>query len=451
MNTRVEPQCELDTVTDSPWLAAIEWTLTLATCAFQVFCVPHEIWGDGAVRFETMTKLVDSGVVSPERYSIMQSLLAIPLYFLGKLFQRGPLFASYFNVVVLYSTLFVLYRLLRRHLPTAVLRRTILILVAASMFGNHVQFFYGELLTACAAFIGVAALALNRPLLAGLAMVVAVENTPAAMLGLLLCNGWWALKTRRWIHAAWPLFVSGGLIALEFWWRRGSVFASGYSGTRGFKTFMPYSDRPDFSYPLLLGAVSLLFSFGRGILFYAPGLLLHHVPIREKRNTVSTTIAQLSIAFFWGMVLAYSRWWCWYGAWFWGQRFLLFACLPASFALARHVSTRGRTPFAVSVLTVAVVVWSAWVGINGTVIKEVETEPCMMNNFYWESICFYIPEFSPLIHPLIVPKALKFWDKIEVLLGAAVAFALIVPMLWSRIRDYAIRVLTLGGYQPKAG
>jgi len=430
---------------NSRWLAALEWLLVVATAAYQAVVVPHEIWGDGAVRFETLKKLVDAGQISPARYSILQSLIAAPLYLLGKLFHRGAEFTSYFNVLVFDVTLIVLYRMLRRHVPASILRRTMLLLLAASMFGNHVQYFYGEILTACAAFIGFAALALGRPVLAGTFMCVSVVNTPAAVLGLVLCNGWWFVRTRRWFHASWPIALSMALVALEFWWRRGSPFLSGYEGDRGFDTFMPYSGRPGFSYPLLLGVLSLLFSFGRGILFYAPGLLLHHVRTSDKRDPVMSMFADASMAFFWGMVLAYGTWWCWFGAWFWGQRFLLVACLPASFALARHISSARRTHIVVTILTAVVLVWSAWVGVNGTVIKEVEIEPCMANQFNLESICFYIPEFSPLIHPLIKPKVLTSWDRVEVVLGAAVALVLSAQFLWARVRDFSVSALTRHG------
>ena len=48
--------------------------------------------------------------------------------------------------------------------------------------------------------------------------------------------------------------------------------------THGIKTIMPYSGRPGFSYPFLFGLLSILFSFGNGLLFFTPGLLL---PIRK--------------------------------------------------------------------------------------------------------------------------------------------------------------------------
>ena len=427
---------------DSKWLASIEWLLIVATAAYHCCIGPHEIWGDGAVRYDTLVKLIDHGEVTASLYSIMHSFLAAPLYLLGKPWDRAQQFASYFNVVLFYLALILFYGLLRRQWPSALLRRTILIVVAASMFGNNIQNFYGEVLTACTAMLAFAALSTNRPILSGIAMCISVVNTPAAALGLVLCNGWWGWRTRRWFHAVWPVCLSATLIVLEFWWRRGSPIQSGYEGKSGIPTFMPYSGLPGFSYPILLGLLSLLFSFGRGILIYAPGLLLHHVPTRSKKNPAVSMFAELSMAFFWGMVLAYSAWWCWYGAWCWGPRFLLVACVPASFALARHITDAERKHLAVTALVVVSIVWSAWVGINGTVIREVETEPCMSNNFNLEAICFYIPEFSPLIHPLIKPKALMPWDRVEVLLGSGVAVVLLLPFLWIRARDFSIRTLS---------
>ena len=432
---------ENDVAVESRWLAALEWALAGVTAAYQIFIAPHDIWGDGYIRYNTLVQLIDMGKVTSARYSILHEFLAAPLYILGKLFGHGREFVSYFNVLLFYLTLALLYRMLRRHLPVAILRRTILVLLAASMFGHHVQTFYGEVLTACAAILGFAALAINRPVIAGVAMCISVVNTPAAVLALVLCNGLWAMRTRRWVHAAWPVLVSVGLIALEFWWRRGSPIRSGYEGDLGIKTIMPYSGLPGFSYPLPLGILSLLVSFGKGILFYAPGLLLYHVATSSKHNPVAASVGELGIAFSWGMLLAHAPWWAWNGALCWGPRFLLVACMPASFALALHLSNKERRHI-VTLLTLVAVVWSVWVGVNGTVFREAETQLCAANNFNLEALCWYTPEFSALIYPFIKTKQLTSWDKAGILVGASVALVLIVPLMIRRIRDFAVQALS---------
>src|SRR5437660_6092548 len=121
---------------------------------------------------------------------------------------------------------------------------------------------------------------------------------------------------------------------------------------------MPYSGRPGFSYPFFFGLLSILFSFGDGLLFYVPGLLL---PIRktlskwpqdQKINLYQ--VYTLWICFVAGLILVYSSWWNWSGSVFWGPRFFLFACIPASFALPVCLMRYNEASLGVSLLTLAV-------------------------------------------------------------------------------------------------
>src|SRR5947209_7189724 len=66
------------------------------------------------------------------------------------------------------------------------------------------------------------------------------------------------------------------------------------------------------------------------------------------------------------MILVYSSWWAWYGGWFWGPRFFLFASIPASFALAVRLHYRNTT-LGINLLTAIVFILSVWVGINGAI------------------------------------------------------------------------------------
>src|SRR6185436_5776493 len=105
---------------------------------------------------------------------------------------------------------------------------------------------------------------------------------------------------------------------------RGGFLTTGYSGDEGFRTVLPFSGRSGFSYPFALGVLSMLLSFGKGILFFAPGLLL----VAQARRLADRKVAALIDAwmlFLVGLVLVYARWWAWYGGWFWGPRFLLIA------------------------------------------------------------------------------------------------------------------------------
>ena len=117
---------------------------------------------------------------------------------------------------------------------------------------------------------------------------------------------------------------------------------------------------------------------------------------------------------------------------------------------ARWTRTQCRSPQPlqsghVTLVTVSAVIWSVWVSVNGIVFREAETAICAANNFNLETLCWYVPEFSPLIYPFIKTKALTSWDMAGILLGAAVAIVLIVPMLVSRVREYAVLALSHDG------
>ena len=104
---------------------------------------------------------------------------------------------------------------------------------------------------------------------------------------------------------------------------------------------MPYSGLPGFSYPFLFGLLAILFSFGKGLVFFTPGLFL---PLKERlralgeRGSALWRLHTSWLLFTASLVLIYASWWDRSGDWFWGPRFFLFASVPASFALALWAS-----------------------------------------------------------------------------------------------------------------
>ncbi len=219
-------------------------------------------------------------------------------------------------------------------LATHTRRRFLLLLVYASMFTHHIQFYYGEVFSTILAGVGLLAVARGRTGAGWGCVVLAIVNTPAWMGGLILAVGCVVLQTRRWRHAL-VVPIALALILLESWLRRGHPMATGYEQDHGFSTVLPYSGQPGFSYPLFFGLLSVLLSFGKGLFFFAPGLL---IPAQDR--ALPDPIRRgwhLWLAFLIGLVLVYARWWSWYGGWFWGPRFLLLACLPASLSLATHL------------------------------------------------------------------------------------------------------------------
>jgi hypothetical protein len=252
------------------------------------FVLPHELSGDGAVRYAAVAQFIEEGRLSDMPYSFVGPLFSVPFYLLGKWHRSPQWWCARFNVLVLASGLFIVHRLMREQLDRTLLSRFCVLLTAASMFPNHLRGYYGEVFTAVTVAVGLLMVAMGRPLWGWAAVVLGAVNTPASMGGLALACVRQTFESKRWRHLL-PLVVAGGLILVESWIRRGHPLAAGYEGNAGFRTILPYSGREGFSYPLFFGVLSILLSFGKGLVFFAPGLVLSLVERGDllKRRTVA--------------------------------------------------------------------------------------------------------------------------------------------------------------------
>jgi hypothetical protein len=232
-------------------------------------------------------------------------------------------------------------------------------------------------------------------------IVVGVVNTPAAIVGLALLSMAETARTRR-LRALLPIPVAAALIMTEAWVRRGGPLVSGYAGDHGFHTILPYSGRPGFSYPIVLGVLSILFSFGRGLVFFAPGLLLwlgrRTRYLARRAGSVHREVV-LMLLFLAGLILVYSKWWAWYGGISWGPRFFVFAAVPASVLVALRQSQGARSG-AADAIALAALLASGWVAVAGVLQDPSEFTVCARDSFASESLCWYTPEFTPLFRPI---------------------------------------------------
>src|SRR5439155_24645144 len=113
-------------------------------------------------------------------------------------------------------------------------------------------------------------------------MSLSVINSPIFLIPLLLVTLKLSWDSKRlWYWTIPAVSILG--IMLEAWIRRGSPFLTGYENNHGFHTLLPYSGLPGFSYPFILGALSILFSFGKGLLFFTPGLVLSYQGSQWRR------------------------------------------------------------------------------------------------------------------------------------------------------------------------
>lgn len=380
--------------------------------------LPRRFFLDGNVRLRAVTDLVQHGEVSHMSYSMVGPMFSIPLWFIDQA-NRSSWWQGRYNIFLLAAVLLITYVVLRKRTDAALLRKFFLILIVGSMFGNNVTYFGGEVFTALLVGMGMLVAQLASELGGWSAVVLGVVNTPASLVGLgLAVLRYIALKQ----HLKYLLvfFTAAVLILAEAWLRRGSPFNDGY-GNQAFST------------PFLLGLVSILFSFGKGLLFFAPALLL---PVKNSILTLQGENQEklyraytLWLWFLVGLILVYSSWWAWYGGWFWGPRFFLFASIPASFALAVRLRNPSSSLLA-NLLTLLLLAYSLWVGIDGAIYDQYGlARTCVVNNYALEYLCHYHPLYSVLWHPLVVAMRLTHNDKLFILYSLAIFAYLAMPLL----------------------
>ena len=398
-------------LTSSRLHAIIETGLIVVGLLSIFLLLPRDMKGDGAVRYQALITFLVQHKFPDMKYSLIGPFFSLPLVWIGRKLGDPTDWALVYNQILFALSLLVGYLVLRKQIDRTLLRRFYLLLIVASMFVAHLAFFYGEVFTALLVGFGVLVIYMRFAAPAAwLLIAIGVANTPAALGGLAVLLFKRIIDSKR-LRYGLVLLAAVAFVGLDDWLQRGNPFSGGYPNDHGYTTVMPYSGLPGFSYPFLFGILSLLFSFGKGLVFFAPGLLL---PVRKTllRHQQESQIPlykayTLWMAFVIGLLLVYARWWAWYGGVFWGPRFLLFASIPASFALAIRLLYYKESSLLVNLLTLAVFVLSVWVCIDGAIYQWstslFTTMPavCTQNNYNLEMLCYYTPEFSALWLPFV--------------------------------------------------
>ena len=353
----------------------------------------HIQTGDGGTRLEALRLLVSEHTFDDMKYSFVGPLLALPFYLAGV--------TPYFNFAVFCAGLLCLARILRSMLSPIELRIFLLLLVFGSLFPFSTKDFYGETLSAVSLGVGSALLVRDTEMAAAPWLIIGAANTPALVLPLVLLLGFRCYEKRS-LTSLWIIGATLLVIAADRWVRFHDVLRSDYENTRGERTFMPFSGLPGFSYPFLLGVVSILFSFGKGILFFCPGLWTASTTLEGRKRRLGRYWLILSA----GIVIVYAKWWSWYGGQYWGPRFFLFCSLPASLFLASFLASLREPGARLTRLASGLVLLLAtfWVCLSGLRFGESTPDVCRENNFALEAACWYIPEFSPLFRPLFIQQ-----------------------------------------------
>lgn len=371
--------------------------LVLGWCLLWAF-EPHHVEADGAVRFQALRELLEHGRWSSTEFPLVGTVLSAPLALLGRWVQSPEWWVARYNVVLAGPGLLALWRLLRARVDGPVLRSSLLLLLGGSMLTHQLSAYGAETFNVLALGVGLAAWTGGRQALGGVALALGMANVPATSIGVALALGDWGIRHRR-VRAALPLVGFALLWLGENWLRRGHPLDSGYAHNAGYRTLLPFSGLPNFSYPLVLGVLQLLLSFGKGLLFFAPGLFLAFPAARRALRPVRP----FQRACLWvvvGLLAVYGQWWAWYGGYSWGPRFLVFAAIPASLRLAAECAHPPRRVLPL-VAVLAALLLSLWGGFDGAVLRFWKQEVCTASNYAVEAFCWDVPEFSVLVTPFI--------------------------------------------------
>lgn len=403
-----------------------------------VATAPMAVGSDGIVRYDALDALLRHGTLDRTKYSLYGPLAAAPLWYLGEAFGYPTETVWAFNRVALLLALGALWLALRPVLAREERVRFAALVLFGSAFPWHVLGFFGEVFHVCCVGTGLALLATRRgcwALVGGALCVWGTANVPASAVGLVLACAVLCWHRRRVRYLLLPA-CAAALVLLENSVRRGSAFAGGYAGEAGFRTVLPYSGLPDFSYPLFFGVLAILFSFGKGLVWFAPGLFASYPEADdEPRDADARLVYRLWVAVVVGLVLVYARWWSWYGGAVWGPRFFLFAALPAALVLARRTARASTFSTGANGLVLVAVALACWGGANGLVFQGDGSGRYFANNFEHEHLTWFVPECSVLWQPFVEPVELKWADRVR-LAAFAVGFAYLA---WPVARVLAAR------------
>jgi len=392
--------------------------------------IPHHIGGDGPYRYEAIEKLIEHGQVSSGLYSLIGPLFSAPLYLLGKWIGTPEWWVARFNTILFGLGTLLIHQLLKHSISSRLLRRFLLLTMLASMMSQELLGYGAEVFNSVSVAAGLAAWITGRWVLGSVLLSVGVANTPGTIVGLTLAMLVWALHEKR-FRAATPVLFTVLICGAENWFRRGSPLITGYefltSGTLPTvpHPMLPYSEHRGFTYPLFFGLLSYLFSFGKGLLFFAPALFL---PLRNR--TISPAIRDLyryCMMYLLGLAVTYAQWWAWYGGVSWGPRFLVFASFPASLVLTARLNEIDSSLIN-DTLTALALALCFWVGFSGITFGMEGQQVCVANNYINEPYCWYVPEWSVLWHPFVQRRALSFAEWAVALFYMLVLLYFLIPL-----------------------
>lgn len=314
------------------------------------------------MRWEALKTLMEEHRLTADKYTILQPLFASPLYaagdfafrikaslstkkadvlkdderikFIKKVVQR-------FNKLVILCIVIWFYQTLQKLSNLTVKQATLgtILLIWGSFLIPHAQDFYSESLWSYFSLLALWLLSgfwrktrksinLIEMLVCILTIALSIPLNPSFMvvfIGLLLLTFSYRIFYSDRAHSmrvqtifmrpdtvaiTIALMVGGFFCLLENYIRRGQLADFGYA-SEGFTT------------PIIHGFLGQLISPTRGIIFFIPaffwGVAFLSIHLKTRRDIFLNLTMLYSLL----LLLTYSKWHTWHGAWYWGPRFLL--------------------------------------------------------------------------------------------------------------------------------
>jgi hypothetical protein len=403
-------------------------TAALFSAAMLAFLLlPQRVQGDDSVRRVMITQLAD-GIKPETKYSFIQPVVSLPVFWVLDHLRFGIYALTLLPILWMSLWALTVWTVLTNSRSPAFAHHVV-VLTVSSLAGAYLIGFSSDVFTALAMSGGVIVGLLGRSrgarITAWGVFILGAANTPAMFPATAFLAAYLVARRREIRYALLPAGVFM-LMVIEATTVSGRLAWTRYSDEveHGSVELLPWGDVHGFGWPLWSGLLALLFSFGRGLVFYIPTMWNGVSRPSERTSTPEYAL--------WFVVLAllpiYATWWAWFGGVSFGPRFFTIAVVPAAMATA-SLATRPDRSVLRSVVAAASVLMSLWVAVAGVVfgVTAAAFDWCAsgggFNNF---AMCLYTPEYSSLWAPIWIDDHIGLRDCLFVV----TMVVLVCPTIW---------------------
>jgi hypothetical protein len=389
--------------------------------------LPQRVQGDDAVRQVMLRQLAD-GVKPETKYSFIQPTLSVPFFWVLDHLHFGVYAVTLLPIAWMTVWSFAVWKVLARQ-RSRQFAHHVVVLTVASLLGASLIGFNSDIFTALAMsgglIVGLMACSRRARIGGWLVFTIGAANTPVMFAATAAMATYLIVSRRELRFAALPIGVFA-LMVIEATAVSGQLSWTRYTNgvEHGTVQLLPWGDVHGFGWPLWSGLLAVLFSFGRGLVFYIPTIWNSATRTFDGVTSVERALWTVAVA----LVPIYSMWWAWFGGSSFGPRFFTIAVVPAAMATSSLVCRTDRGVLRSTVAALSVVL-SLWVVVSGAVFGVTTTafDWCAsgggFNNFV---VCLYTPEYSGLWAPIWAADPVGFRDAVF----ALVMCVFVAPTLW---------------------